>query len=90
VNSILEKLVASGQIEYAKRLIDSALSGNIANRATLRLYMTPQLNKIAKQFNAHGKRDEALLILNATIESRLGDQETMSLYDALHHSRSSA
>jgi glycosyltransferase involved in cell wall biosynthesis len=52
--------------------------------------VTPLINTIVKESLANGKRDEALLILNATIENKINDQETMSLYDALHHSRSSA
>jgi tetratricopeptide (TPR) repeat protein len=52
--------------------------------------VTPLINTIVKESLANGKRDEALLILNATIENNLNDQETMSLYDSLHHNRSSA
>lgn len=37
VNSLLKKLIAGRQIEYAHRLIDAAISGNIADRETLRL-----------------------------------------------------
>jgi tetratricopeptide (TPR) repeat protein len=37
VNSLAAQLIASGQIEYARLLIDAALSGNIADRETLRL-----------------------------------------------------
>jgi predicted Zn-dependent protease len=48
------------------------------------------LNIIAKQLHAHGKKDEALLILNATIENKLNDQETMRLVDVLQNSKSAA
>jgi GT2 family glycosyltransferase/cytochrome c-type biogenesis protein CcmH/NrfG len=37
VNSLVAQLIASGQLEYANLLIDAALSGNIADRETLRL-----------------------------------------------------
>jgi O-antigen biosynthesis protein len=37
LNSLLEQLIASGQIEYFNRLIDAAISGKIADRETLRL-----------------------------------------------------
>jgi GT2 family glycosyltransferase/SAM-dependent methyltransferase/predicted Zn-dependent protease len=52
--------------------------------------MTPLLNKTAKQFHGLGKRDEALRILNATVENRIGDEETTSLRDALLGSQGSA
>jgi GT2 family glycosyltransferase/SAM-dependent methyltransferase/Tfp pilus assembly protein PilF len=52
--------------------------------------MTPLLNTTAKQLHGHGKRDEALRILNATVENRIGDEETTSLRDALLGSQGSA
>jgi tetratricopeptide (TPR) repeat protein len=41
------------------------------------------LNKIAAQFDAQGKRNEARRILNAAIENKLNDEETNKLLDAL-------
>jgi len=49
--------------------------------------ITPGLNKMAKQLaSSQGKTDNALLILQATIESKLGDKETIQLRDALLNS----
>lgn len=52
--------------------------------------MAAALNKIARQFIAHGKMNEALLILNSTVENRISDEETISLRDALLGSQGSA
>lgn len=38
VNKLFETLMTSGQIEYARLLIEAAISGNIANSQTLRLH----------------------------------------------------
>jgi GT2 family glycosyltransferase/Tfp pilus assembly protein PilF len=45
--------------------------------------MTPLLNTYASQLHTHEKKDEALLILNAMIENKLNDMETMRLVDVL-------
>ena len=83
VNSLLEQLMTSGQIEYFSRLIDATISNNITDRETLSRQLAPVLNRIAKQRHAEGKKDEVLRILNATIENKINDQETKWLLDAL-------
>jgi len=83
LNSFFEQLMASGQIEYFKRLFDATISNNIADLETLRRQVTPLLNKISGQYHAQGKKDEALRILNAMIENKLNDQETMKLLEEL-------
>ena len=86
INSLLELLMGSGQLAYFNRLLDATASDNIADRETLRRKTTPLLNKTARQFQAQGKRDEARLILTATIENSIHDQNTLSLYNALMES----
>jgi tetratricopeptide (TPR) repeat protein len=83
VNSLLEQLIASGQIEYFNRLIDAAILGNMTDRETLRRQVAPLLNKLAGQLHDQGKKDEALSILKSTIATGIDDQETTSLYDSL-------
>jgi hypothetical protein len=83
LNSLLERLTVSGQMKYAHRLINAVISGNIENTQALRFNMTPTLNKIAGQLHAQGKNDEALLILNAAIENKISDQETLDLLNIL-------
>jgi O-antigen biosynthesis protein len=82
VNSLLEQLIASGQIEYFNRLIDAALWGNMTDRDTLRRQVAPLLNNIAGRLHAQGKKDEALVILKAAIANGIDNLETTSLYDA--------
>ncbi len=48
-----------------------------------RLQITPLLNDIASQLHSHGKRNEALLILNATVENKLSDEETGRLIESI-------
>lgn len=52
-----------------------------------RVELTPLLNIIAKQLHAHGKKDEASLILTAMIENRISDADTMKLADILQNSK---
>ena len=52
--------------------------------------ITAPLNKFAKQLHAYGRKDEALLILDATIENKINNEETMNLLDAFQNSKSSA
>ncbi len=82
-NSLLEQLIKSGRFDYFNRLVDAAISNNIADRETLRRQVTPALNKIAREFQVNGKTDQALLILNAVFENRLNNEETGSLFEAL-------
>jgi len=44
-----------------------------------RVEITPTLNKFVRQLHAHGKKDEALVILNTAIENHLQDAETEGL-----------
>lgn len=48
-----------------------------------KVQITPLLNKIAKQLQANGKRGAALLVLEATIENGLQDEETGNLIESL-------
>ena len=41
------------------------------------------LNKFAKQLRHQGRKDDALLILNAAVENKLNDEETANLLEAL-------
>jgi GT2 family glycosyltransferase/Tfp pilus assembly protein PilF len=52
------------------------------------IYITPILNTYASQLRTHGKKDEALLILNAIIENKINDAETMKLLDILQTGKS--
>ncbi len=52
--------------------------------------MAAALNKIAGQLIAHGKMKEALLIVNSTVENRIGNEESIRLRDALLGSQGSA
>ncbi len=52
--------------------------------------ITFHLNIIARRLNNYGKKDEALLILNAMIENKISNQETMRLVGVIQNSRSSA
>jgi len=45
------------------------------------MHITPTLNKTASRLHAYGKRDEAMLILKATIENKISDDETMRLLE---------
>jgi hypothetical protein len=45
--------------------------------------ISPLLNKVSEQFRSHGKRDEALLIVQAMIENKINDEETGKLLDDL-------
>jgi glycosyltransferase involved in cell wall biosynthesis/Tfp pilus assembly protein PilF len=45
--------------------------------------ITPLLNTYARQLRTHGKKDEALLILNAIIENKISNAETMNLLNDL-------
>ncbi len=47
------------------------------------VHTTSNLNKFAKQFHRNKKKDEALLILNAVVENKLNNEETMKLLEAL-------
>ncbi|MHB8910069.1 MAG: glycosyltransferase [Syntrophales bacterium] len=51
-----------------------------------RVHITPHLNRFAEQLHAHGRTDEALLILEATIENGLQDEKTGSLLESLRRS----
>lgn len=90
VHSLLEQIIAAGQTEYFKRLIDAVVYSNIADHETLRRQVTPRLNSTAKQFHAQGKQDEASLILNATMETKIGDAETEDLLEALQQTKVSS
>ena len=48
-----------------------------------RVQITPQLNIIANQLQSNGRKNEALLILNAMIENKLNDSETATLLKML-------
>ena len=52
-----------------------------------RVQTTPHLNKFAKQLHSIGKGDEALLILEATIENGLQDEETGNFLESLRKSQ---
>jgi O-antigen biosynthesis protein len=79
VNSLLEKLIASGRIEYARLLTTALICNNVADHNTLRLQMTPVLNKIVKRLQTQGKQDDALLVFNMITENKINDSETQSL-----------
>lgn len=44
-----------------------------------RVQITPLLNKYARQFQIHGRKNEALLILNAVIENKMNNAETIKM-----------
>ena len=48
--------------------------------------LTPGFNKVAKQLHLCGKKEKARLILNAVIENKINDQETMDLFELLEGS----
>jgi len=41
----------------------------------------PRINNIARQLHAYGKKDEALIILNAAMENKTCDKETQFLLE---------
>jgi tetratricopeptide (TPR) repeat protein len=55
-----------------------------------RVEITHRLNNISKQLNNYGKKDEALLILNAAVENKISNQETLRLVNAFQNDKSIA
>ncbi len=45
--------------------------------------MTARLNNIAGQLNTYGKKKEALILLNATVENKISNAETMHLLNKI-------
>jgi len=82
LNSFLEQLMESGQIDYFNRLIAAIVSGKIAQSEALSLNLTPALHKIAERRRAEGKKDEALRILNTMVENKISDMQTEKLLEA--------
>jgi GT2 family glycosyltransferase/Tfp pilus assembly protein PilF len=64
-----------GKKEKAQESFQSLLQKNVN--------ITPLLNTYARQLRTHGKKDEALLILNAIIENKISNAETMNLLNNL-------
>ncbi|MEE9910748.1 MAG: glycosyltransferase [Deltaproteobacteria bacterium] len=85
LNSFLEQLMESGQIDYFNRLFAAIVSGKLARSETLSPNLTPALHKIAERCRAEGKKDEALRIVNTMIESKISDKQTEKLLEALQN-----
>jgi GT2 family glycosyltransferase len=60
-----------GKTEIAQRTLQALSRGG--------LQITPSLNKIAKQLHTHGKKDQAIIILNMTMQNGMNDGETATL-----------
>ncbi|MFA7012885.1 MAG: glycosyltransferase [Desulfobacterales bacterium] len=60
-----------GEKEKAQEILQTLLHSGVQ--------MTPSLNKIARQLHANGKKDEALLILNAAIENNISNETTKNM-----------